>query len=198
MPLEVCTFSNMASQASGEPSLSKPPTKTRLRHSHRKLSQGPLERKTVKELYSRNGNAQEVHSTTLKADLGLLDDASTIDLPPGYSLGPKFLEDVFQDYIYATCWLSVFVLKPWSSSLTQVPSSGKHGHPGLSSGCSIFLKGTAGICCNCHGYERMVQTWNQGNVAIETVHRCAWEHVGNYSMVNDLRGLLQEMRRWSM
>lgn len=48
-----------------------------------KLMQCAMEKNKVQEFHSKNDEAQPVHCTNLRTKLGVFDDLSVNDLPPG-------------------------------------------------------------------------------------------------------------------
>lgn len=91
--------SSVARQVINGPSPSQPHTPGLPLRTTTKLLQSALESKTVEEVQLKNGDAQPVHLPTLISEQGVLDDPSISDLPPGYSVCPKFVNGVPHDCI---------------------------------------------------------------------------------------------------
>lgn len=53
----------------------------------------------MEEVWPKDGEAHQVHRTSLRTELGVFSDPSASDLPPGYSICPPFVKDIPYDWV---------------------------------------------------------------------------------------------------
>lgn len=68
-----------------------------------KLKQTAMGRRIAEVVYLKNFDPHAVPRATFSTELGVFDDPYPSQLPPGYSVGPDFVNDVPYDWILNCC-----------------------------------------------------------------------------------------------
>lgn len=101
--------------------------------------------------------------------------------------------------LWPSASFQIFVLHPWSSSISPIPYSCKQPALNKFTGVlsfamtTMFLRWGSG-----HGFYRPVQSWKQLASSVKTVRHFEWEPACTCPMVMDMCLLLHETQRCSI
>lgn len=137
-----------------------------------RLTQTAMERKTVQNIQSNNGDAQSNHRTPFRNELGVFDDLFTSEIRLVYSISPGLWSMYLKTEFITTFSCHTFIMKPFSSSLKLI--SPQLALINVTNPLSFLMTRMFVICGNWHVCKRLAQSWEQYKFIMETIIHCWW------------------------
>lgn len=116
----------------------------------------------VEAAKSYSGEAQSVHLTTSRTELGVLEDPFSCTFQPGYGVSSEFVKDLSHDWTMIFSLYPGFLIKHWNSSTRTVPPISDQ--PALGTVTRLFAISKISmfvVCLNRNGCQRLVQRWKR-------------------------------------